>query len=185
MKYLKSYKLFEFQIFSDDDSESLARFKVFESNAQLGFSFGKKLITDKSEINDLIKEYNRTYNKNNEWSGGPVNTEFIEYFREKYGIGDRKDWKPTISLIIDIKDFSKFSIGYSIITKLPVVSGSWAYETGEDVPDQDDLKAEDVFWFYSNKVSLGETIDALSLDVTNMIDWTWVEKEKPKNEFNY
>jgi hypothetical protein len=138
------------------------------------------MITDTSEIKDLIQEYNRTYNKNNEWSGGPVNIEFINYFYEKYGVGDRKDWKPTISLIIDIKDFSRFSIGYSIINRLPVVSGSWNYEMGEDIPDQDSLKAEDIFWFmdtfYSNKISLDETIDSLSLNVTNKIEWEWKEK---------
>jgi len=174
----------------DDDSDTMARYQLFEADTKMCFSFGDNLISDPIEVNALIKKYNETYNKSNEWGGGPVNREFIEYFSKKYKGVNRSSWKPCISLVIETPDYGSLVIGYSIINEKPILL-NWKGLKGEDDIDTYDAKVRNnIYLFsqrniYSKNMNIDDTIKFLSLKVDSKISWNWIEKEKPKNEFNY
>ncbi len=109
-----------------------------------------------------------------------------------YKVVDRSSWKPCISLVIETPDYGNLIIGYSIINKKSI-SINWKGLKGEDddIDDPYDVKVRNnIYWFshrniYDKNMTIDDTIKFLSLKVDNKINWNWIEKEKPKDEFNY
>lgn len=77
MKYLKLFESF-------DDSDTMARYQLFEAETTMAFDFNREFITDPDSIKDLIEKYNYFYENGKSWSGGPPPREFVEYFNKNY-----------------------------------------------------------------------------------------------------
>lgn len=108
---------------SDDDVDTMAFYQLFDSDFFIAFEYRDILIKDIKDIKDLIEYYNKTYNENNEWSGGPVNKDFDNYFIDKYKkiLGDifefkSKPWKPSFKIIFKT-DYGYLPVGFSLISK--------------------------------------------------------------------
>ncbi len=91
----------------DDDDLDLARMEMSQCDGFISFYFRSLLIRNENEIKYLIDLYEKTKEKNKEWSGGPVNREFDNYFIGKY--------KPSLSRAYD-QNPSKPSIGLTLET---------------------------------------------------------------------
>ena len=176
MKYLKLFESF-------DDSDTMARYQLFEADCEVAFEFDKGLTTDIEEIKMFINKYNQTVNSSGQWGGGPVNMEFVNFWNEYYK-GDRrpatrKSWKPTVSLLIQTPDYGTLSIGYSPITKKPVVINWGSLRQQFDEPSNYDERVLNEILKYSKEeiykkgLDMEETIDFLQLNVKNKIDWEW------------
>ena len=192
MRYLKTYK--ESREF--DDTDTLARLELFGANTKMVFSFGDQNIYPEDNgdiglnlmIKDLIEKYNTTYIKNNEWGGGPVNKEFIEFmsnflFDEDNNIGFiGKIDKPSISLIISTYNYGDIKLGYWINTK-KCKSLSWngIESTRARLRDINNTRPRAIWGYIKSEIvderlTIDETIDLLDLNVENKIDWEWKDK---------
>jgi hypothetical protein len=136
MRFLKLFENFE-----DSEFESI----LYGSDAKLTLEVDSKLFID--DIDLIIKmaaDYKRTYIKNDEWGGGPVNREWAERWG-KYFPGkklDRKIYKPSLVLDIDLKEFGRIKFGFSLVTGKIILHGNYSD------PNRFDSKEE-----YSNFVS--------------------------------
>jgi len=176
MRHLKTYKLFE-----SNDEDTMARFQLFEAECEMAFEFDKGLTTDVEEIKMFINKYNQTVNSSGQWSGGPVNQEFINFWNEYYK-GDRrpasrKSLKPTVSLLIQTSGYGTLMIGYSPITKKPVMI-NWGGIKFDEPTAYDERVMSEILKYakeeiYKKGLNIDETIDFLQLNVKNKIDWEW------------
>lgn len=177
MRYLKTYKLFE----SKDDEDTMARFQLFEADCEMAFEFDKGLTTDLEEIKMFINKYNQTVNSSGQWSGGPVNKEFVDFWNEYYK-GDRRPattnaWKPTVSLLIQTPDYGTLVIGYSPITKLPSMI-NWGGVKFDNATSYDKMVMNEILKYakeeiYKKDLTIYQAIDFLQLKVKNKVDWEW------------
>lgn len=109
MRFLKLFEDFE-----DSEFESI----LYGSDAKLTLEVDSRLFID--DIDLIIKmaaDYKRTYIKNDEWGGGPVNREWIGRW-EKYFPGKKlhgKIYKPSLVLDIDLKEFGRVRYGFSLV----------------------------------------------------------------------
>lgn len=182
MKHLKTYKIFESDDYNDD-SETMARYQLFEADCEMAFEFDKGLTTDIDEIKMFIEKYNETVVKSNQWTGGPVNIQFVDFWNEYYK-GDRrpsttKSFKPTVCLLIKTDDYGTLQIGYSPITKKSVLI-NWGGVKFEDPAEYDERVMSEILKYakneiFNNKLTIDETIEHLQLNVKNKIDWEWKE----------
>jgi hypothetical protein len=107
-----------------DDADTMAFYQLFDSEFFIAFEYRDILIKDIKDIKDLIEYYNKTYNENDEWSGGPVNKEFDTYFIDKYKkilgdifeFDDSKPWKPSFKIIFKT-DYGYLPIGFYLTSK--------------------------------------------------------------------
>lgn len=173
MKWLKLFENF-------DDVETMVRHQLFGVDAQIAFEFCDQRITDPNEIKHLIDMYNQTVIESDQWSGGPVNNEFIEYWNNsgKKKKASRNNWKPCIELIIQTDDYGKMIIGFSIINK-KVSKINWS-QLSDDVKGYDRKVVDGIYRFVKNKIdepdlNINQAIDLLKLNVTNWVDWQWRE----------
>jgi len=172
-------KLFE----SFDDSDTMARNQLFQGDCEMAFEFNKDLTTDVEEIKMFIEKYNQTVNSSGQWGGGPVNREFVNFWN-KYYKGDKtpattKAWKPTINLLIKTIDYGTLIIGYSPITKKPVMF-NWAeiefeqpFQSNYDQKVMNEILKYGKEEIYKKGLTIDETISHLRLNVKNKIDWDW------------
>lgn len=126
-------------------------------NSFLVFDFGGCLITNPKEMGELVDMYNKTYKSEGEWSGGPTNSKFINYFTKKYESTKLRilryhSYKPAIGLVIPTQYGSAY-ISYSAITKRPnsvllhLISPS--FDFGKDIvrfrpiPESDNIRFDD------------------------------------------
>ena len=116
MRYLTTYKLFE--NIDIDDADTMARYQIFDGDISIGFDFYDMIIKD--NVSELISYYNKTYNENDEWGGGPVNKEFTNFFKEKYNPSrakyDNNPFRPCLKLIFKT-DYGVYLIGFSLKDK--------------------------------------------------------------------
>ena len=176
MIYLKTYKVFE-----SGDEDTMARFQLFEADCEMAFEFDKGLTTDVEEIKMFINKYNQTVNSSGQWSGGPVNTEFVNFWNDYYK-GDRrpatkKAFKPSICLLIKTPDYGTLVIGYSPITKKPVMI-NWGGVQFDEPTNYDEKVMDEILKYakeeiYKKGLTIDETIDFLQLKVKNKFDWEW------------
>lgn len=185
MNYLISYKIFENRDDDPDDKDALARFELFESKATMGFYFADTVIVDKDRVYRCIEEYNRTYIKNGEWGGGPVNSEFKKFFTEEMRHKvSQNPWYPMIVLIIDIKSLGIVRLGFNIRTKKCCMAAGWesrhelGHKRDDDRSDMIKYLNRTIYWrnITGENKSLDDTIDLFDLDVQNKIEWEWKEK---------
>lgn len=176
MRYLKLFESFE-------DVDTMIRHQLFGVDAQIAFEFCDERITNPEEIRNLIDMYNQTVIESDQWSGGPVNDEFVEYWNNsgKKKRASRKNWKPCIELIIQTDDYGKMIIGFSIINK-KVSKVNWS-QLSDDVEGYDKKVVDGIYRFVKNKIDepdldINQTIQLLQLNVTNWIDWEWREPLK-------
>lgn len=204
MKYLKTHESF-FSRKSEpfEDSDTMAWFQLFQSRHFIAFNYRKILIKDIEEIKNLISIYNETYISEKEWSGGPINRKFDDFFINKYKkvLGDlpnfkyNNPYKPEISIVFDT-DYGFYHIGFSIRNK----KMSSIYSTTFDIENTNEFNKEiinlhglrtteyrnrDQFYIkvidemrivlnnFYNKKTIGEVFDELNLD--NNFDWNWSE----------
>jgi hypothetical protein len=110
MKWIKLFENFE-----ESEFESI----LYGSDAKLTLEVDSRLFID--DIDLIIKmaaDYKRTYIKNNEWGGGPVNREWKARW-EKYFPGKKlhgKIYKPSLVLDIDLKEFGRIRCGFSLVS---------------------------------------------------------------------
>ena len=170
-----------------DDSDTMARYQLFGSDAEMAFNFGDKYITNPDEINEILKVYKETYNG---WGGGPESIEFIDYFNNKYNTKlSRKTWYPMICLIINTIDYGDIIIGYGIRDKKGK-SINWEKLKDEkgstDEYDKSVLsEIHKIAWDIYKSKTIDDTIRLLNLNVKNKIDWDWLtneSKEKVKKK---
>jgi hypothetical protein len=174
MKYLKLFESF-------DDSDTMARYQLFEADCEIAFEFDKGLTTDIEEIEMFINKYNQTVNSSGQWSGGPVNTEFVNFWNDYYK-DDRKPattkaWKPTVSLLIQTPDYGTLVIGYSPISKLPATV-NWGGVKFDNATSYDEKVMDEIVKFARKEIdgkdlTIDQTIDFLQLRVKNKFDWKW------------
>lgn len=172
MKYLKLFESF-------DDSDTMAKFQIMDSDAQMAFDFNKEYITDPEHIKDLIEKYNHFYLKEKSWGGGPPPKGFVDYFNQKYSKkknASQHNFYPTIDLIIQTEDYGKLIIGFSIRDKSFKLYnwGSLGIEDSTEY-DGDVLTKIDKFVRGKlDKMKLDEIISYLNLSIKNKIDWNWI-----------
>jgi len=194
MRYLKPYKLFE-SIDSFDDSDTMARYQIFDTDATISFNFDRMDITDKESIQDLIRVYKKTYNG---WAGGPESRSFIEYFNSNYGgKATIKSWYPTINLIIHTSNYGDMIIGFGIKDKKQKLM-NWGSLSTNSSPDVDYNRrvVSEIGKYVREEIikknlTIDETIKLLNLNVNHKIEWDWEtgeilesKKEVSKLKFN-
>ncbi len=180
MKHLKKYKLFESDL--NDDADTMARYQLFDSDATMYFEFGNWTIEDPEEIKMLINKYNETVINSDQWSGGPPNEAFVEFwnkrYKDKYPV-TRKNWKPTIRLNIRTANYGHCYVGFSPITKESGTMG-WGGIEKEGASVYDRKVMSEIYDYLKNeiyrKLNIDETIDILGLKVANRIRWEWKDK---------
>ncbi len=173
MKYLKLFESF-------DDSDTMARYQLFEAETTMAFDFNREFITDPDSIKDLIEKYNYFYENGKSWSGGPPPREFVEYFNKNYskkGNASLSSWYPTIDLMIQTPDYGKLIIGFSIINKSYKLFnwGSLSDSNNSDV-NYDKSVLSEISKFVREevqKMKLDEVIEHLQLNIKNKIEWEW------------
>lgn len=161
MKYIKEY------LSHNDDFEE--RIQIVGSDAIMCFVFDKKKIYDHKEILENISIYNKTFIESKEWSGGPVNNEFIKYFSEKYNEKIRSHpFKPCVSLDIQTED-GIVSMQFSM--KKNIYGLNWEKLRNEKLRK----------WVYDNfmvkNLTLDQTIRKLNLNVIDRVDWNWIKSK--------
>lgn len=173
MKYLKLFESF-------DDSDTMARYQLFEAMTTMAFDFNSEYITDKESIKDLIEKYNEFYVSGKSWSGGPPPKYFIEYFNKnhsKKGGASLKTFYPTIDLMIETPDYGTLIVGFSIINKsYKLFNWGSLTDSNNSSPDYDKsvlseisrLVREDI-----SKMSLDQVIDTFQLNIKNKVEWEW------------
>jgi hypothetical protein len=173
MKYLKLFESF-------DDSDTMAKFQIMDSDTQMAFDFNKEYITDPEHIKDLIEKYNHFYLEEESWGGGPPPKGFVDYFNQKYSKtkpATQKTFYPTIDLIIQTGDYGKLIIGFSIRDKSFKLY-NWGSLGVEDPTEYDDNVLTNIDKFVKdklNKMTLDEVVSYLNLNIKNKIDWNWID----------
>ena len=173
MRYIKLFESF-------DDSDTMARYQLFESDTTMAFDFNREYITDEESIKDLIEKYNEFYVSGKSWSGGPPPKDFIEYFNKnhsKKGDASMKTFYPTLDLMIHTPDYGTLIVGFSIINKSYKLFnwGSLTDSNNSNV-NYDKSVLSEISRFVRediSKMTLDEVIDTFQLNVKNKIDWKW------------
>jgi hypothetical protein len=174
MKYIKLFESF-------DDSDTMARYQLFEADTTMAFDFNREYITDEESIKDLIEKYNEFYVSGNSWSGGPPPRAFVEYFNKnhsKKGGASMKTWYPTIDLMIHTPDYGTLIVGFSIIDKsYKLFNWGSLTDSNNSSANYDKAVLSEISSFVRNEISkmnLDEVIEHLQLNIKNKIDWEWV-----------
>ena len=173
MRYIKLFESF-------DDSDTMARYQLFEADATMAFDFNREYITDEESIKDLIEKYNEFYVSGKSWSGGPPPKDFIEYFNKnhsKKGGASLKTFYPTIDLMIETPDYGTLIVGFSIINKSYKLFnwGSLTDSNNSNV-NYDKSVLSEISRFVRediSKMTLDEVIDTFQLNIKNKIEWEW------------
>lgn len=165
---------------SFDDSDTMARYQLFESDTTMAFDFNREFITDEESIKDLIEKYNEFYVKGGSWGGGPPPREFVEYFNNNYskkGDASMKTWYPTLDLMIQTPDYGTLIIGFSIIDKsYKLFNWGSLTDSNNSSANYDKKVLSEISRFVREeimKMNLDEVIDNLQLNIKNKIDWEW------------
>lgn len=173
MKYLKLFESF-------DDSDTMARYQLFEADATMAFDFNKEFITDEESIKDLIEKYNEFYVSGKSWSGGPPPRAFVEYFNKnhsKKGNASLSSWYPTLDLMIHTPNYGTLIIGFSIINKsYKLFNWGSLTDSNNSSADYDKSVLSEISRFVRediSKMTLDEVIDTFQLNVKNKIEWEW------------
>jgi hypothetical protein len=173
MKYLKRFESF-------DDSDTMARYQLFEADATMAFDFNREFITDEESIKDLIEKYNESYLKGVSWRGGPPPREFVDYFNKSYskkGDASMKTWYPTLDLIIHTPNYGNLIIGFSIIDKsYKLFNWGSLTDSNNSSVNYDKKVLSEISRFVREeimKMNLDEVIDNLQLNIKNKIEWEW------------
>ena len=166
---------------NDDELDFDIKFELFGCQAKMAFEFANKEFIYIDEAKSLIEIYNNTYKKNKEWSGGPVNDTFINYFSNKYKVRIYKSdahlyiypWKPKINLIIET-ELGDYRIGYSIKDK-KANSIDFNGEIETDEITKQKVQSGIVKYIndkiYDTDLTIDETINLLKLKVINYFEW--------------
>lgn len=169
MRYLKLFESFE-------DTDTMARYQIFEADATMAFDFNREFITDEESIKDLIEKYNEFYVKEKSWGGGPPPRGFIEYFNNNYsqkGNASLSSWYPTLDLMIETPDYGTLIVGFSIINKTKKLY-NWGSLNKSDIKyDQSVVREITNIVKNMDKMTLDEVIDTFQLNVKNKIEWEW------------
>lgn len=119
MRYLKKIND-SFSSDEDEDDYSVAMNEMSSNeDAFIGFVYGNFMIKSPNEISDLVRVYKETYESEKEWSGGPTNSKFREFFKKNYEVGKpqlKLTYKPNIGLLIPTRYGSAY-LSYSAISK--------------------------------------------------------------------
>lgn len=175
MIYIKTYENF------DDDSDTMARYQLFNNDAVMSFYFNNEYITDPSGIKDLIEKYNQYYVEDGAWGGGPPPTRFVDYFNKNYskkGDASRKTWYPVVTLSIETPDYGSIMIGFSVINKKYKLY-NWQGLKNPDKSDKYNYKVLSELNDFIDKeigkksITIDEAVELLALNVKNKVDWEW------------
>jgi hypothetical protein len=200
IKKFKQFESLDTRYLPDDFSE--ARHILSDSESFVSFAFDNNLIKDIDQINELIDVYKKTSIRNNEWGGGPINKEFVDYFAKKYQSKPYyNSYKPSINLTV-ITSLGIFIMIFSIIDRgvkgvymTPYISKEdWIDYFSEDFIklgkahdnysskirtmesyDREMIETMIDLWRkqYDEKKTLGEVIDFFSLDPDNYDSIKW------------
>lgn len=184
MKYLKLFESF-------DDSDTMARYQLFEADTTMAFDFNREFIIDEESIKNLIEKYNEFYVKEKSWSGGPPPYGFIEYFNKNYsqkGNATRGTWYPTIDLMIKTHNYGTLIVGFSIINKsYKLFNWGSLTKSGNSSDDYDKKVLSEIGEFVReviSKMTIDEVIDYFHLNIENKVDWNWKLFESNVIHFN-
>ena len=173
MRYLKLFESF-------DDSDTMARYQLFEADTTMAFDFNREYITDEESIKDLIEKYNEFYVSGKSWSGGPPPRAFVEYFNKnhsKKGNASLSSWYPTLDLMIHTPNYGTLIIGFSIIDKsYKLFNWGSLTDSNNSSADYDKSVLSEISRFVRediSKMTLDEVIDTFQLNVKNKIEWEW------------
>ena len=113
MRYLNLFEEFE-----EDD---LGLIDIYGSECDVSISIGTKYSCNNQElIPQMIKDYKEMYIRNEEWSGGPCNSEWIEKYYKEFNTtlsNAKHAWKPVVILNINTDKFGTIRTGFSIYSK--------------------------------------------------------------------
>jgi len=161
---------------SNDDTDTMARYQIFEADTTMAFDFNREFITDEKSIKDLIEKYNEFYVKEKSWGGGPPPRGFVEYFNKNYskkGNASLSTYYPTIDLMIETPDYGTLIVGFSIINKTKKLY-NWGSLNKSDIKyDQSVIREITNIVKDMDKMKLDEVIDTFQLNVKNKIEWEW------------
>jgi hypothetical protein len=173
MKYLKLFESF-------DDSDTMARYQLFEADTTMAFDFNREYITDEESIKDLIEKYNEFYVSGKSWSGGPPPRAFVEYFNKnhsKKGNASLSSWYPTLDLMIHTPNYGTLIIGFSIINKsYKLFNWGSLTDSNNSSANYDKSVLSEISRFVRediSKMTLDEVIDTFQLNIKNKIEWEW------------
>jgi hypothetical protein len=162
MKHLKLFESFE-----EDD---LGIIDLYGSRCTISISIGVRYDCDKVElVPQMIEDYKEMYIRNDEWSGGPCNTEWLEKYHEEFNTTvdiARRAWKPVVVLNIKTDRFGVIKIGFSIYSK-KIASFDWSKT---DIKDEYYQKSLDNLHKYirkeifDKKMEFDEVINFLDLN---------------------
>lgn len=104
------------KLFEDFEDIQEAYEKLYGADTYLYLSVGSSTkIDDIDLIQKMAKDYKETYIKNKEWGGGPVNKEWRERWNKYFPEGlSGKIYKPNIILEIDLQQYGKLKVGFSL-----------------------------------------------------------------------
>jgi hypothetical protein len=111
LKYFESFK--DELVFDIDDlhwSKATVSLSILRGND----------VTDLNKIKKMIYDYKITYIRNDEWSGGPTNREWLRLYHNDFGLNEVEAWKaykPCVKLTIHIENFGNIVLGFSIYSK--------------------------------------------------------------------
>jgi hypothetical protein len=111
LKYFESFA--EYLLFDIDDIH------WSKATVSLSILIGND-VTDLNKIKKMIDDYKITYIRNDEWSGGPTNREWMSMYCHEFGLNETQAWKaykPCVTLTIHIENFGKIVLGFSIYSK--------------------------------------------------------------------
>lgn len=162
MKYLKAYESFE----EDDD---LGLIDLYGSECTISISLGIRSNFDNQDlIPQMIQDYKEMYIRNEEWPGGPCNSEWLEKYYKEFNtslVGAKHGWKPVVVLNVKTDMFGIIKIGFSIYSK-KVASFDWSKMKVEDEYYQKSLDKLHTYVrkeIYDKKMTFDEVINFLDL----------------------
>lgn len=177
---------------TEDDSDVMARYQIFEADATYAFHFCETTVTNMTDIKKLIKIYNETYIKNKDWDGGPVNKEFLNFYIDRYPYiryRAHNPFRPNIILRISTPDYGTLFLGFSIKNKTCCYRnwGSIKPTKFSSVKNYDYRVVNEIEniakKIMDNNMHIDDVIESYQLRIGEKLEWQWNETitEKKKS----
>ena len=182
MKFIKLFENFE-----ESEFETI----LYGSDAKLTLEVGYgTAIEDIDLIEDISKDYKRTYIKNKEWEGGPVNDEWRKRWSKQFGVRElsKKIWTPSLNLDIDLKDFGRITFGFYLkdgkISTFGAKLNSDNFDSGKEESEFRSFLSR----IFNSKIKFEEFENKYNINILNLkngeMNITYVKENKELNRTN-
>jgi hypothetical protein len=181
MKFIKLFENFE-----ESEFETI----LYGSDAKLTLEVGYGTpIEDIDLIEDISKDYKRTYIKNKEWGGGPVNDEWRKRWSKQFGVKElsKKIWPPSLNLNIDLKDFGRITFGFYLKDgKISTFGANLNSENFDSKKEESEFRSF-LSRIFNSKITFDQFDSKYNFNILNLkdrdMDITYV-KENNEKDYN-